>query len=169
MSTLLPADGPLPASPQAAWRAFNGGAAPAFSADELLASASAPPLGPLGRSSEYMSHPIFNSHQSEHQLLRYIFKLMSRDLSMVHCMIPLGSCTMKLNATSEMMPITWPKINGIHPFAPAEQATSPRDCARSARRAPERLSEEEAGAPPPPPSAPPSLPGDGVQGDDRLA
>jgi len=108
---------------EAAWRAFNGGAAPAFSADELLASASAPPLGPLGRSSEYMSHPIFNSHQSEHQLLRYIFKLMSRDLSMVHCMIPLGSCTMKLNATSEMMPITWPKINGIHPFAPAEQVT----------------------------------------------
>ena len=54
-------------------------------------------------------------------MLRYIFKLAQRDISLVHCMIPLGSCTMKLNATAEMMPITWPELNRIHPFAPAEQ------------------------------------------------
>ena len=73
------------------------------------------------RTASFMTHPVFSSHQSEHQMLRYIFKLAQRDISLVHCMIPLGSCTMKLNATAEMMPITWPALNRIHPFAPAEQ------------------------------------------------
>ena len=73
------------------------------------------------RTASFMTHPVFSSHQSEHQMLRYIFKLAQRDISLVHCMIPLGSCTMKLNATAEMMPITWPELNRIHPFAPAEQ------------------------------------------------
>ena len=79
------------------------------------------PLG-LVRKSAYMTHPVFNSYHSETELLRYIYHLQSKDLSLVHSMIPLGSCTMKLNATTEMAPITWPEFAGIHPFAPVEQA-----------------------------------------------
>jgi len=73
------------------------------------------------RTAAYLTHPMFNTHHSEHQMLRYIFKLAQKDISLVHCMIPLGSCTMKLNSTAEMMPITWETINRIHPYAPAEQ------------------------------------------------
>jgi glycine dehydrogenase len=73
------------------------------------------------RTSGYLTHPIFNTYQSETELLRYIFKLMGRDLSLAHSMIPLGSCTMKLNATSEMIPVTWPEFGAIHPFAPMDQ------------------------------------------------
>jgi len=75
----------------------------------------------LKRTSTFLSHPVFNTYQSEHEMLRYIKRLESRDLSMVHSMISLGSCTMKLNATTEMIPVTWPEIGGIHPFAPADQ------------------------------------------------
>lgn len=75
----------------------------------------------LRRTSGYLTHPVFNSYHSEHEMLRYIFKLMGRDLSLAHSMIPLGSCTMKLNATSEMIPVTWKTIGGLHPFAPREQ------------------------------------------------
>jgi glycine dehydrogenase len=75
----------------------------------------------LERQSGYLTHPVFNTHHSEHEMLRYIFKLMGRDLSLAHSMIPLGSCTMKLNATSEMIPVTWPEFGRIHPFAPVEQ------------------------------------------------
>ena len=75
----------------------------------------------LKRTSPYMTHPVFNSHHAEHEMLRYIKKLENKDLSMVHSMISLGSCTMKLNATAEMIPVTWPEIGNIHPFAPAEQ------------------------------------------------
>lgn len=75
----------------------------------------------LVRTSEYMTHPIFNSNRSEHQMLRYIKKLENKDLSMVHSMISLGSCTMKLNATTEMIPVTWPELGNMHPFAPANQ------------------------------------------------
>ncbi|MBX3363862.1 MAG: aminomethyl-transferring glycine dehydrogenase [Phycisphaeraceae bacterium] len=77
--------------------------------------------GPLARTSSYLTHPVFNSHHSETELLRYIFKLQGRDLSLAHSMIPLGSCTMKLNATSEMIPVTWPGFARVHPFAPPEQ------------------------------------------------
>ncbi|MBS0196785.1 MAG: aminomethyl-transferring glycine dehydrogenase [Planctomycetes bacterium] len=73
------------------------------------------------RTSAYLTHPIFNTLHNEHEMLRYIFKLMGRDLSLAHSMIPLGSCTMKLNATSEMLPVTWKTIGGLHPFAPADQ------------------------------------------------
>ncbi len=75
----------------------------------------------LNRQSAFMTHPVFNSHHSEHEMLRYIKRLENKDLSMVHSMISLGSCTMKLNATSEMIPLTWPEIGNIHPFAPADQ------------------------------------------------
>ena len=75
----------------------------------------------LVRKSSFLTHPIFNSHHSEHEMLRYIKKLESKDLSMVHSMISLGSCTMKLNATTEMIPVTWPEMGQIHPFAPSNQ------------------------------------------------
>ena len=73
------------------------------------------------RSSEFLTHPVFNSHHSESEMLRYLKRLENKDFSLTHGMIPLGSCTMKLNATSEMMPVTWPEFADIHPFAPNEQ------------------------------------------------
>lgn len=76
---------------------------------------------PHNRTSEYMSHPVFHQYHSETEMLRYIHRLQSRDLSLTHSMIPLGSCTMKLNATAEMYPVTWPEFGHIHPFAPLEQ------------------------------------------------
>ncbi len=78
--------------------------------------------GPLARTSPFLTHPVFTSHHSETEMLRYIHMLESRDLALNVSMIPLGSCTMKLNATTEMIPVTWPEFSAIHPFAPAEQA-----------------------------------------------
>ncbi len=80
------------------------------------------PWGAAARQSSYLTHPIFNTHHSETEMLRYLRRLEARDLSLTHAMIPLGSCTMKLNATVEMMPVTWPEWGRLHPFAPAEQA-----------------------------------------------
>lgn len=76
----------------------------------------------FSRTSTYLTHPVFNQHHSETEMLRYITALENKDLSLNHSMIALGSCTMKLNATSEMVPISWPEFNGLHPFAPLEQA-----------------------------------------------
>ena len=78
-------------------------------------------FGSMARTSSFMTHPHFNSHHSETEMLRYMKKLENKDLSLAHAMIPLGSCTMKLNATSEMIPLSWPEFNSIHPFAPANQ------------------------------------------------
>jgi glycine dehydrogenase len=75
----------------------------------------------LGRADDYMKHPVFNSYHTEHEMLRYLKSLESKDLSLVHSMISLGSCTMKLNATSEMIAVTWPEFGNIHPFAPVDQ------------------------------------------------
>jgi glycine dehydrogenase len=76
----------------------------------------------LQRTSAFLTHPVFNRYHTEHEMLRYIYRLQARDISLVHSMIPLGSCTMKLNATSEMIPVTWPEFGQLHPFAPLEQA-----------------------------------------------
>ena len=104
------------------WRIFGGDDARLPSVDAL--DASAPSLIPaaLARTSAFMTHPVFNTHHSEHELLRYLRTLADKDLAMDRTMIPLGSCTMKLNATAEMIPITWPEFGNIHPFVPAEQA-----------------------------------------------
>ncbi|WP_201314189.1 aminomethyl-transferring glycine dehydrogenase [Dyella sp. EPa41] len=77
----------------------------------------------LLRKTRFLTHPAFNTHHSEHELLRYMRSLADKDLAMDRTMIPLGSCTMKLNATAEMIPVTWPEFANIHPLAPAEQAT----------------------------------------------
>ena len=75
----------------------------------------------LARTSTYLTHEVFNRYHPEHEMLRYIHRLEVKDLSLVHSMIPLGSCTMKLNATAEMLPVTWPEFSRLHPFAPIEQ------------------------------------------------
>lgn len=78
-------------------------------------------LGGFGRTTDFLTAPVFNCHHSETELLRYIQQLQNKDISLTTSMIPLGSCTMKLNATAEMQPITWPEFNAIHPYAPQEQ------------------------------------------------
>ncbi len=80
------------------------------------------PLGALARKSPFCTHPTFHAYRSEHELLRYIHRLQHKDLSLTTSMIPLGSCTMKLNATAEMYPVSWQGFSGMHPFAPADQA-----------------------------------------------
>jgi glycine dehydrogenase len=76
----------------------------------------------LARTTPYLTHEVFNRYHAEHEILRYLHRLEARDLSLTHSMIPLGSCTMKLNATAEMLPVTWPEFARLHPFAPAEQS-----------------------------------------------
>jgi glycine dehydrogenase len=104
---------------QALIESFAGGSTFRLNVDELAGVD--PGFEIESRTSAYLTHPIFNTHHSETELLRYIHTLQSRDLSLTHSMIPLGSCTMKLNATSEMLPVTWPEFGRIHPFAPADQ------------------------------------------------
>ena len=97
----------------------GGGTVPA---EETLHPATAGYAGPLRRTSPYLTHPVFNRHHSETGMLRYLHGLESKDLALNVSMIPLGSCTMKLTATSEMIPVTWPALGKLHPFAPPEQA-----------------------------------------------
>ncbi|EHC12211.1 glycine dehydrogenase (aminomethyl-transferring) [Fischerella thermalis CCMEE 5282] len=89
--------------------------------DEFTLPTPHTPHLPLKRTSSYLTHPIFNRYHSETELLRYLHKLETKDLSLTTSMIPLGSCTMKLNATSEMLPVTWAEFGKIHPFAPKSQ------------------------------------------------
>ncbi len=93
-----------------------------FRLDECIKPAEAEYDASLARQSAFLTHPVFNTHHSEHEMLRYMRSLEERDLSLTTSMIPLGSCTMKLNATSEMLPVTWPRVAGLHPYAPAAQA-----------------------------------------------
>ncbi|HKA14252.1 MAG TPA: glycine dehydrogenase (aminomethyl-transferring), partial [Myxococcota bacterium] len=97
----------------------GGGDAPAFR--DLVAAAATPLPRALERAGEILTHPVFRAHHGEHEMLRYLHRLESRDLSLTTSMIPLGSCTMKLNATSEMLPVTWPELSRLHPYAPADQ------------------------------------------------
>lgn len=101
----------------------NGRSLPALpTPDEIETHPLAIAQTDLQRQSAYLTHPVFNTYHSETELLRYIYRLQVKDLSLATAMIPLGSCTMKLNATAEMIPITWPEFSQIHPFAPVEQA-----------------------------------------------
>jgi len=100
----------------------GGGGTGAFTVAAVADEADRAWPAALGRTSAYLAHPVFNTHHSETEMLRYIKKLEARDLSLTHSMIPLGSCTMKLNATAEMLPITWPEWGRLHPFAPVTQA-----------------------------------------------
>ena len=92
-----------------------------FQIIELAQSVESGYSKPLARTSSYLTHEIFNRYHAEHEMLRYLHRLQGKDLSLTHSMIPLGSCTMKLNATTEMLPVTWPEFAHLHPFAPAEQ------------------------------------------------
>ena len=92
-----------------------------FRLPELAATIDPAYLPSLARTSPYLTHEVFHRYHSEHEMLRYLHRLQAKDLSLVHSMIPLGSCTMKLNATAEMLPVTWPEFARLHPFAPVEQ------------------------------------------------
>jgi glycine dehydrogenase len=100
---------------------FNGGKPPAISLVELAAKVSVDYPAGVGRATPFLRQPVFNRHHSETEMLRYLRLLESRDLSLTTSMIPLGSCTMKLNGTAEMLPLTWPEFARLHPFAPLSQ------------------------------------------------
>lgn len=103
---------------EAVWRAFGGKLG--YAEVEKQASDALP--AEIARATAFLTHPVFHTHRSETELLRYMRRLSDRDLALDRAMIPLGSCTMKLNATTEMMPLTWPEFGSLHPFAPKEQA-----------------------------------------------
>src|SRR5262249_29498284 len=113
------------ATVEAVWDAF--GAASALGIDALDRSTPDALPAELCRTSEFLTHPVFNSYHSETELLRYLRRLCDRDIALDRAMIPLGSCTMKLNATTEMIPVTWPEFGQLHPFAPLEQAAGYRE------------------------------------------
>ena len=105
---------------EALWAVFGAGAAALdFAAVEAEVQEALP--GAQLRSSAFLTHPVFTAYQSETRMLRYLRSLADKDLALDRTMIPLGSCTMKLNATTEMIPVTWPEFGGLHPFAPADQ------------------------------------------------
>lgn len=100
---------------------FNKDQTVSFDLHELEKQIQSPIDASLVRKSSYLTHPTFNSYHSETELMRYIYSLQNKDVTLTHSMIPLGSCTMKLNAATELIPISWPEINKIHPFAPVDQ------------------------------------------------
>ncbi|WP_447978854.1 aminomethyl-transferring glycine dehydrogenase [Candidatus Nitrospira bockiana] len=112
---------------QALWEVFAGGQPVPFTVERLAEQVTLDFPADFRRSSRYLTHEVFNRYHSEHEMLRYLHRLQARDLSLVHSMIPLGSCTMKLNATVEMIPVTWKGFSRIHPFAPDEQTMGYQD------------------------------------------
>jgi glycine dehydrogenase len=120
------------------WHCVHGTDAP-FTVDALDRSLADSESGAgipaaLARSSDFLTHPVFNRYHSEHEMLRYLRRLADKDLALDRTMIPLGSCTMKLNATAEMIPVTWPEFGSMHPFAPADQAVGYRELVTSLER-----------------------------------
>ncbi|RTL51477.1 MAG: glycine dehydrogenase (aminomethyl-transferring) [Rhodocyclaceae bacterium] len=109
--------------------ALSGKAANTIDIESLDATTPSPVSG-LFRDDAILSHPVFNTHHTEHEMLRYLKRLQNRDLALDHSMISLGSCTMKLNATSEMIPVTWREFGDVHPFAPVAQAAGYLDMIR---------------------------------------
>src|SRR5690349_14567532 len=107
-----------PSTVEAVWRAFGG----KLSYGDIEADVREAVPAELVRAGRFLTHPVFHTHRSETEMLRYMRKLSDRDLALDRAMIPLGSCTMKLNATTEMIPLTWPEFASLHPFAPSEQA-----------------------------------------------
>ena len=103
------------------WKTFSKDGQVWFSPKELAETRFISLPAPFARTTPFLTHEVFHRYHSEHELLRYMHRLQSRDLSLVHSMIPLGSCTMKLNATVEMLPVTWPEFSHLHPFAPPKQ------------------------------------------------
>jgi glycine dehydrogenase len=110
-----------PETIEAVWRVFDPARALRF--DEIASTVVTRLPRALLRETAFMQHPVFHRYRSETELLRYMRKLADRDLALDRAMIPLGSCTMKLNATAEMIPVTWPEFGALHPFAPADQAS----------------------------------------------
>jgi len=106
---------------RALFTVFHGGADPGFTPESLAPQAVSKSRFAL-RTSPFLTHPVFNRYHTEHEMLRYLRRLEAKDLSLTTSMIPLGSCTMKLNATSEMLPVTWPHFGTLHPFCPPDQA-----------------------------------------------
>jgi glycine dehydrogenase len=116
---------------------FRGTAVRDYAEEKLDSSSFRIPLskiGPAIRNSPFLTHPVFNTYQSETEMLRYLRRLESRDLSLCHSMIPLGSCTMKLNATAEMFPLSWPEFAKLHPFAPDSQTSGYREMCHQLER-----------------------------------
>ncbi|MGV3708735.1 MAG: aminomethyl-transferring glycine dehydrogenase [Gemmatimonas sp.] len=110
-----------PADVQGLWAVFNGGDEVSFTFDDTAAEMDDSYDERFKRVSPFLTHPVFHKYRSETEMLRYMYSLQSKDFSLVHGMIPLGSCTMKLNATTEMIPVTWPEFGQLHPFAPSSQ------------------------------------------------
>jgi glycine dehydrogenase len=110
----------------ALWKVFAGRDAP-FDVDAIDAAADDGIPASVARTSAFLTHPVFRRHHSETQMLRYLRRLSDKDLALDRAMIPLGSCTMNLNATSEMLPVTWPEFGALHPFAPADQTQGYRN------------------------------------------
>jgi glycine dehydrogenase len=104
------------------WKIFSGSERLPFALSDVLPAIDLAYPPSLARTSKYLTHEVFHRYHSEHEMLRFLHRLQAKDLSLVHSMIPLGSCTMKLNAATEMLPITWPEFARLHPFAPEEQA-----------------------------------------------
>ncbi len=111
-----------PAEVEQLWKLFASDGGVPFTMDEIAEAVQVDYDGTFARTSDYLTHDVFNCYHAEHEMLRYLNRLQSRDLSLCQSMIPLGSCTMKLNGTSEMLPITWQEFASLHPFVPTDQA-----------------------------------------------